>query len=396
MTRLLHIITSADVRGGGPIEAARNLAAIWAKTGHVHDLLTLDPPGSVVVPDYPGSIFAVGQPPARTLSSLYRYSPKFVPALRERLASYDAVIVSGLWRYHALGAVRALRGSGVPTFVFTHGMLDPWFRKRYPWKHVIKQVSWWIAEGPLLNSANGVLFTCEEERVLARNAFWPYAVNAACVGYGTCDVADDAPAQIAAFRAALPQLASRRFLLFLSRIHEKKGCDLLIDAFAGIARDQPDLDLVIAGPDQSGLVARLRAQAEGFGFGLAGRIHYPGLLTGDAKFGAFRAAEAFALTSHQENFGIVVAEALACRTPVLISDKVNIWREVVEDGAGLVESDTLEGARRLLRRFFDLSPEDRSAMRQHARGCFEQRFRLDSVADRLMALIEREVAKPRR
>lgn len=119
-------------------------------------------------------------------------------------------------------------------------------------------------------------------------------------------------------------------------------------------------------------------------------------MTGDAKFGAFRAAEAFALTSHQENFGIVVAEALACRTPVLISDKVNIWREVVEDGAGLVESDTLEGARRLLRRFFDLSPEERSAMREHARSCFEQRFRLDIVADRMMALIEREVAKPRR
>lgn len=393
MTRLLHVMTTADVRAGGPVEAARNFATLWAERGHVHDLLTLDPPGSVVLPDYPGALIAVGGAHRRSLPGLYRHSPRFVPALRDRLGDYDAVIVSGLWRYHVPGTLRALRGSGVPVFVFTHGMLDPWFRKRYPWKHPIKQASWWLAEGRLLNTAARVLFTCEEERVLAHNAFRPYAVRAACVGYGTRDVPGDAAAQIAAFRAAMPQLAGRRFVLFLSRIHEKKGCDLLVDAFAQLAADAPDCDLVIAGPDQSGLVAGLRVQARRHG--LTDRVHFPGQLGGAAKFGAFRAAEAFALTSHQENFGIVVAEALACATPVLISDKVNIWREVTGDGAGLVESDTRAGACRLLRRFFALSPEARRTMQQRARACFEARFRLDAVADRLMALIEAEVAAAR-
>jgi glycosyltransferase involved in cell wall biosynthesis len=386
-------MTTADPRAGGPVEAARNFGTLWAGRGHVHDLLTLDPPGFDGLPGYPGSIFAVGGADRRSLPGRYRYAPRFVPALRERLGDYDAVIVSGLWRYHVPGTLQALRGTGVPVFVFTHGMLDPWFRKRYPFKHAIKQASWWLAEGPLLRRAAGVLFTCEEERVLAHNAFRPYAVKAACVGYGTRDVAGDPAGQIAAFRAAMPQLQGRRFLLFLSRIHEKKGCDLLVDAFAQIAQTAPDCDLVIAGPDQAGLVAGLRVQARRHG--LAARVHFPGMLAGAAKFGAFRAAEAFALTSHQENFGIVVAEALACATPVLISDKVNIWREINEDGAGLVESDTRAGAARLLQRFFDLSPDVRLAMRQRARACFEARFCLDAVADRLMALIEAEIAAAR-
>ena len=75
------------------------------------------------------------------------------------------------------------------------------------------------------------------------------------------------------------------------------------------------------------------------------------MLQGDAKWGAFYAAEVFALPSHQENFGVAVAEALACGTPVLISNKVNIWQEIAEDGVGLVEEDDLEGTTRLLERW---------------------------------------------
>jgi hypothetical protein len=77
------------------------------------------------------------------------------------------------------------------------------------------------------------------------------------------------------------------------------------------------------------------------------------MLSGAAKWGALYGCEAFVLPSHQENFGIAVVEALACGKPVLISDQVNIWREIVEDGAGLVEGDAEEGVEKLLRKFFD-------------------------------------------
>ena len=150
------------------------------------------------------------------------------------------------------------------------------------------------------------------------------------------------------------ELQNRRFLLFLARIHAKKGCDLLIEAFAKIAPAVPDVDLVIAGPDQGGLQAKLQRQADEAG--IADRIHWAGMIDGDVKWGALRICNAFVLPSHSENFGIAVVESLAVGRPVLISNQVNIWPEIEADGAGLVEDDTPEGTERLLRHWFALLP----------------------------------------
>ena len=116
---------------------------------------------------------------------------------------------------------------------------------------------------------------------------------------------------------------------------------MLIDAFAKVAADDPELHLVMAGPDQQQWSAELQQTAAKAG--IAARIHWPGMITGDAKWGAFYGAEAFILPSHQENFGIAVAEAMACGTPVLLSDKVNIAEEIANDGAGFMEPDTPDG-----------------------------------------------------
>jgi glycosyltransferase involved in cell wall biosynthesis len=393
MTRILRFIETSNPHYGGPVESARRFAEAWARKGHRQDLLTLDPPGETHLTDYPGEIFAMGPPRDGKLLHRYRYSPQVVPWLKAHAGDYDAVIVGGLWRYMARAAHKALAGGPTPYFVYTHGMLDPYFKESQKLKHMGKQLSWWFAEGPLLRHARHVLFTCEEEGILAQDAFWPYKVDGVSVGYGTTDVGGDPAAQKAAFRDAVPALAGRRYLLFLSRIHPKKGCDLLVEAFVGIAAGSPDLDLVIAGPDQVGLVAELKARAEALGIGA--RVHFPGMLKGDVKTGAFRGADAFVLTSHQENFGIVVAEAMACGIPVLISDKVNIWREVVADGAGMVEPDTLEGAKALLARFAVLGGEERAAMGARARESFLERFHVERAAEALMALIEQRLEEKR-
>jgi glycosyltransferase involved in cell wall biosynthesis len=390
LTKILHILASADPRTGGPIEGAIRAGEIWASQGHQQDLMTLDEPDAPFLIDVPAKVFALGRPRKRTPWSRYRYAPGVVDWLKANSARYDAVIVAGLWNYSTMAARLALARGKTPYFVFTHGMLDPWFRKNYPVKTVAKQLFWWMCEGTLLRRAHAVLFTTEEERILAENAFWPYSVDARVVGYGTADVNGDSAAQIAAFRRTVSTLGERRFLLFLSRIHPKKGCDLLIDAFASIADQQPDLDLVMAGPGHEGLVERLKRQAQKLG--VEGRIHFPGMLKGDAKWGAFRASEAFALTSHQENFGVVVAEAMACGKPVLISNKVNIWREVVSDGAGLVEPDDSEGARRLLVRFSNLPLSERSLMGKKARKSFLDRFTIEAAAANLLTQIERALA----
>ncbi len=111
------------------------------------------------------------------------------------------------------------------------------------------------------------------------------------------------------------------------------------------------------------------------------------MLTGNRKWGAFSAAEAFVLPSHQENFGIAVAEALSCGTPVLISNKVNIWREIEADQAGYVENDDLAGATALLKRWVATAADIRTAMQDSAKECFARRFEIERATDSLLKVL---------
>ena len=124
----------------------------------------------------------------------------------------------------------------------------------------------------------------------------------------------------------------------------------------------------------------------------AAPITFTGMLSGNLKWGAFSAADAFVLPSHQENFGLAVVEALACATPVLISNKVNIWCEIVNDGAGFADEDDLAGVTRLLNRWIDMPAAERDAMRTNARDCFAHRFEINRATDSLLRVLEERVA----
>jgi glycosyltransferase involved in cell wall biosynthesis len=244
---------------------------------------------------------------------------------------------------------------------------------------------WPWGQYPVLRDARAVLFTCEEERVLARHSFWLYSCNEVVVTLGAASPTGDSEAQAQAFYERFPHLHKKRLAFFMGRLHPVKGCDLLIEAFAKVLAKDPDWHLVMAGPDEVGLQSKLSSLAEQLK--VADRITWAGMIRGDVKWGAFRASEIFVLPSHQENFGMVVAEALACRVPVLISDKVNIWREIERDGAGLVSPDDLPGTMNLLLRWSQMPEAEKSAMRQCARECFLNRFEIQKVGSALINAI---------
>jgi glycosyltransferase involved in cell wall biosynthesis len=185
--------------------------------------------------------------------------------------------------------------------------------------------------------------------------------------------------QADAFLRKYPELREKRLFLFLSRIHAKKGCDLLVEAFAGAARTDPAVHLVMAGPsDPPEWAETLKARADELGIGH--RITWTGMLKGHDKWSAFRAAEVFILPTHQENFGIAITEALGCGTPVLITHGVNIWREIESDAAGIVAPPGAEGTRQLLERWLALGASARQAMRRSAACCFAKRFDSEHAA----------------
>jgi glycosyltransferase involved in cell wall biosynthesis len=376
--KILHTIQSADPAGGGPIEGVRQLAAA-TRGRQTHSLVSLDDPAAPFLKDFPLPVTALGP------GSLLGYSKRLTPWMRAHARDYDCVVIHGLWRYVSVGTWRALRAGSTPYVVMPHGMLDPWFKHEYPLKHLKKWLFWPWTEYQVLKDATAVIFTCEEERLRARQSFWLYRCNEAVGTQAVGMPAGDPVAQRANFLHAHPQLEDKRILLFLGRIHPKKGCDNLVEAFAEVAAADPALQLVMAGPCADDWKARLQRDATRLGVG--DRIHWPGMLSGDMKWGAFHAAEAFVLPSHQENFGIAVAESLACGLPVLISDKVQIWREIDGDGAGLVESDDITGTTRLLRRWLDLTPVQRYAMANRARQCYARRFETGLAAEKLTRIL---------
>jgi len=374
--KILHVISSVNPAGGGPIEGIQQMGAILTGAGHRVEVASLDPPEAPYVRRCPLPVHPLGPSLLR-----YSFSSKFIPWLRSNRRRYDAVVVNGIWQYHSYGAWRVLRKSSTPYVLFTHGMLDPWFKKRYPLKHLKKWMYWPWAEYRVLRDAQAVLFTCEEERALARASFWMYRCNEVVVKYGTARPEGEPRFELEEFFSRYPELRGKKLALFLGRIHPKKGCDLAIEAFAKVLGTSPEWRLVMAGPDQVGWQRDLRRRA--VELGLASRVTWAGMLSGAMKWGALRAAEIFLLPSHQENFGIVVAEALAAGVPALISNKVNIWREIEAGGAGMVSEDNFPGACALLRSYLEMPAEKKSAMREAARACFDRNFEIRRAAESL-------------
>lgn len=381
--RLLHVVPSLNPLGGGPIEGLKQIVSATISLGHLVEVVTLDSPADPWLSKLPFVVHVLG--PAK---SSYYYTPTLVPWLRLHADEYDAVIVEGLWQFQSFGTWMALRRSRVPYFVFSHGMLSPWFKKKYPLKHLKKWLYWPWAEYRVLRDAKSVLFTAEEERILARKSFWLYRCNERVIGYGTAAPAGDPEKQRAVFLSAFPALSGKRIFLYLSRIHPVKGCDLLLGAFAEFALRDSALHLVMAGPDQTGWKRDLVSLSRNLG--IEDRITWTGMISGDLKWGAYHSAEVFVLPSHQENFGVVVAEALACGVPTLISNKVNIWREIVDDDAGMAADDTQDGVSEMFSKWVSLDETARAAMRGRAAKCFDHRFEIHEVARNLTKAIQAE------
>jgi len=380
--RILRLISSADPLGGGVIEGVRMTTEALLARGCEVDVVSLDDPAAAANFQLNIPITAVG--PAK---SGYCYCSRLDSWLNEHLSEYDAAITEGIWQYNSFALWRASRRLGKqapPYFVFTHGMLDPWFKRTYPLKHLKKWLYWPWAEYRVLRDAHAVLFTAEEERVLARQSFWLYRANERIVHYGAPMPEAPSAARLAAWRDVSPLAHGRPYLLYLGRLHPKKGADLLIQAYRKLKADGGDWPaLVLAGPEQdAAFTRRLKTLA-----GDDADIHFVGMVHGAAKWGALMDAEAMVLPSHQENFGIVVAEAMAMSAPVLISDKINIWREVETADAGLVCTDTLDGVQAMLRRLQSLSPEERNSMRNAAQLCYAKHFTVDRCAEQLLEVL---------
>ena len=298
-----------------------------------------------------------------------------------KMVNYDMslVIAHGLWQWPGFFAYKLKKEKGIPYIIFPHGMLDPWFKQAYPLKHMKKQLYWWWKQYTILKNATAVCFTTEEERILARKTFWPYNFKEKVTGLGINEPFTNEIEQINLFHKKFPVIKKKKCLLYMGRIHPKKGLDLLLSSFVKNSK-QGDL-LVIAAP-LSNNCKYTQKLYEKYNKP-RGNILWTGMLDGDIKWGALRTADALILPSHQENFGMVVAEACSVSTPVLITNKVNLYQEILHYDAGLVERDDQNGVDNLLSGWFSGKLESK---KQNAYHCFKEKLHISRAAEKIIAI----------
>jgi glycosyltransferase involved in cell wall biosynthesis len=261
----------------------------------------------------------------------YNFSSLLSQALRRHVKEYDLVHITAVWNFPVWAAAFACRQAGVPYILSPRGTIYP---ETVALKSTfLKQLYYRLIARKCLQGASAIHYTAADEQNKV-NQFLKLTTPAFVIPNGLNLSTFAALDYIPAFSTFFPELADKRYLLFLSRINIKKGLDILVDAFAEVSSQFPDLLLVIAGPDNEGyggeVKARLRSK------GILGKTFFPGMLSGNTKLAAYRDADMFVLPSYSENFGMSVVEAMACGTPVLISDQVGISPDVQHWQAGIV------------------------------------------------------------
>lgn len=385
---LLHLIYTLNPDTGGLVTALYSLVEELEEQGVQNTIACLDDPREAFLKEAPIRVQAMG-PGFRS----YGYTRKWAKGLSKILPEVDVAVIHGLWQYHGVGSLGPLKKSSTPFYMFPHGMLDPRIKKLYPSKHQKKRLYFHFFERRLFQQARGIFFTAQMELDSADEAFPVPKQNGTVVGMG-CIPPEKAPSELAeAFLSKHPELLDRRVCLFLSRLHPKKAPDLLIQAWRSLSetwrQQERPVTLALIGPSDPDYLEQLETLA-GDSLstrpepGPSGEIRFYPPLSGDLKWGALAAAELMALPSHQENFGMVVAEALAMHTPVLISREVHIFGEVQNHHGGIIVEDTVSGIREGLtdwasRRNFHDEPA-----RRNAQNTFQSCFQMDGVAKRLI------------
>lgn len=371
--RLLNVVRTLDPSYGGPAEGCRQRGIGLINRGHHFEVACLDPTDAPYLADLPFAVTAFGG------IGTYGYSRALIPWLKHRRDDFDAVFVSGIWEYSALAVWWALHDCRLPYFLFTHGMLDPWFAKVAPLKHLKKRLYWRLVGHRSARMAAAVLYTAAAEKQrAARGGFYPFTHRDMIIPYGVEGVPDH-------LRGVPMRSSKRRQLLFLGRLQRQKSCDLLIHSFADLAAEYDDCDLVMAGPDRSGWKRDLVAIAAARG--IADRILWPGILVGDEKWRMLQSAWGVVIPSQFESFGIVVVEALSASQPVVVSDQVAICEEVVRYEAGYVCALTQESLRAALKNLISLSGVERDRLAAAARRCFADQFENSLHVRRLEELV---------
>jgi glycosyltransferase involved in cell wall biosynthesis len=297
--------------------------------------------------------------------------------LQDAIAHADIVHIHGIWQEHCMHACAAARRTFRPYIISAHGMLDAWALRQKPWR---KAPYLALCERRNLGSAACLRALTRHEAEDYRRAGMRGSV--AIVPNGVT-IPEDATPEL--LFEKYPELRSRRIVLYLGRLHRKKGIDLLCSAWARIATRFPDAVLLIAGQDSEGTLSHLQSMTADAG--IVTRVVFAGMLPAPLKWSALAAAKVFVLPSHSEGFSVSILEALGMGVPVLITRQCR-FPEVSESHCGwIIEPDANQIAD-LLTESLGISSAERAARQANARDLVETHYNWTVVGRKMIQVYE--------
>jgi glycosyltransferase involved in cell wall biosynthesis len=314
-------------------------------------------------------------------------APALGKFLARELPQFDLIHIHGLWRYPQWAAARCAQRLGIPYIVSPHGMCEPFELARKAWK---KKLYFDLVERQTLQNAAAIhaITAAEQNHCAQLQCQNPISV----IPHGVEILPFLSPSAIDRHLppsvAAIPLQAP--VLLFMGRLHPKKGLDLLIPAFAQVLQRHPDAYLVLAGPDTGHQEIWVKlAQA----FGIKERVLFPGMVTGNSKQALLQRSDVFTLPSYSEGFSVAILEALAAAKPVVIS-KFCYFEQVIQAQCGLVVDADISALVQGLNQILNLTPLSRSAMGRQGQQMIKQHYTWSATAAEMRGLYQSVLHRP--
>ncbi len=373
--KILRVISSASPLGGGPIYSLLESSTALEDRGVSVHILTLDHPNDSFLKKIPFTLFPLG----KGAKFKYHYNKIVAKWLVNHIDNYDVVIIEGLWQNHSRITAKIAKQKNCPYLVIPHGMLAPWFKK-FHFKYQLKRLFWILFERSVINNAQGVLFTCKQELLSARESFPFYFPKEKIVSLGCGSVSPENISNILNI--------DFEYYLFLGRIDPIKGIDNLIIGYANAksrtTRTMPKIMLV--GPSSKKYEMQLKSLA--LEYKVESDIVFYGPCFNEQKWELINKSSALILPSFHENFGMVVCEALSLGVPVLISKYVNIQCDIFEEKAGVIFDNSPQGIALTLLSFTDMSSCRKNEMSKNGLNMYNKFYTNKSAAIALNNVIE--------
>lgn len=362
--KVIHFVVDIDASSGG-VSAYMQLLA--KELGKLVDLVVVACRTKTPLPLENCRVRFLPRP----TSEIVQFRDRWLRILREEQP--DIVHVNGIWMLQPWIAQRESMRLDIPTCVTVHGMLEPWIIRRH---RLLKETALLLYQQKALKKAEVLVATAEVEKENILRLHYNPHVEVIPIGINAEDVSLKLSWQ------------RKGKIVFLSRIHVKKGIELLMDAVSGLKRELATSQVIVAGEGNANYVDSLKAYAAKMG--IDGIVRFVGSVSHEQKWDLLRDADVLVLPTFSENFGIVVAEALACGTPV-ITTKGAPWRDLVNWDCGWWIDRDIDHLVEAIKRFMLLNEEELERMGRNGRKLVEEKYSSKRMAAEMLDLYKRLV-----